>query len=317
MNQQNSDANSSVSGMVPSVLLQTSSDLSVLAGSSSVASDHGNNSPDEISELGIPWHGRDNSEDPVLEASTSEHNVTDPMATSVKYGIFNRTYILENLDKFSQWRIHTGREKSIVGRDKHADNISKAKSFLGDGTESLHELEYQRLDGHVRRLSTESIGSDLSSVRASEISNLGVGNLFGDDSLDLHEGAGIPKMIDAHVSSDSQFARDILVALPSDERHKLNRVLNTIRQRLATAKTDMEDLIARLNQEVAVRQFLTTKVCLTTLIVLLVQNLVYSCCSVELNSSLLNFKRYYGSDCFSRIYLLPCHSCLQFIEMNQ
>ncbi|KAF2301386.1 hypothetical protein GH714_023539 [Hevea brasiliensis] len=148
--------------------------------------------------------------------------------------------------------MRTGREKNIVNGDKLAENISRVASFLGDGNEPLHGLEYQRLDGHVRRLSTESIGSDLSSLR--------VGNLFGDDCLDLMEGAETHKINDAPVSLNSQFPRDILVALLSDERHKLSRVLNTMQQRLATAKTDMEDLIARLNQEVAVRQFLTTKV---------------------------------------------------------
>ncbi|KAK1575435.1 hypothetical protein Q3G72_005456 [Acer saccharum] len=137
-------------------LFQTNTDASVVAGSSSVASDHGNVSPDGISELGTPRRQTNNS------------------------GYF----------------------------------------------------EYQKLDGHVRRLSTESVGSDLSSIRASEISNYGVSNLFGDSSFDH----------------------------PEDQRLKLNRVLNTMQQRLATAKTDTEDLIARLNQEGAVRQFLTTKV---------------------------------------------------------
>lgn len=98
-----------------------------------------------------------------------------------------------------------------------------------------------RLKMHTERLSAESIGSDLSSVRGSEISNFGV-----------------PTSIDE--ISNLQFRSDLVVALPSDERHKMNRVLDTMRQRLATAKTDMEDLIARLNQELAVRQYLTTKV---------------------------------------------------------
>ncbi|MQL81740.1 hypothetical protein Taro_014204, partial [Colocasia esculenta] len=45
-----------------------------------------------------------------------------------------------------------------------------------------------------------------------------------------------------------------------DQRHKLNRILLTMQRRLVTAKTDMEDLIARLNQEIAVKEYLTTKV---------------------------------------------------------
>ncbi|KAK3430612.1 LOW QUALITY PROTEIN: hypothetical protein EUGRSUZ_E02514 [Eucalyptus grandis] len=57
------------------------------------------------------------------------------------------------------------------------------------------------------------------------------------------------------------FPRVLAVPLPSEEGPKLNRVLTTAQESLSTAKTDMEDLIARLNQEIALRQFLTTKVC--------------------------------------------------------
>ncbi|KAI4346171.1 hypothetical protein L6164_013244 [Bauhinia variegata] len=53
---------------------------------------------------------------------------------------------------------------------------------------------------------------------------------------------------------------DLLVAFPSNARHKLNRVLVTLQPRLATAKTDVEDLIARSDQEVTARQFLMIKV---------------------------------------------------------
>uniref|UniRef100_A0A3N7EJN5 PX domain-containing protein n=1 Tax=Populus trichocarpa TaxID=3694 RepID=A0A3N7EJN5_POPTR len=248
-NQQGEDVDSSVIGMVPSFLLQTSSDGSVLAGSTSVASYHDYDSPGEMSGFATPRIERDINDDLGMEASMSDQNISDPTETPVKHSRFSKSSVLENLE----------RVKSITGRDKHADSTSKAKSFLGDETVPLPEQEYLRLDGHIRQLSTESI-ENISSVRASEISNLGMGNLFGDNSIDCPEGTESSKIIDASVSSDLQLSRDVLVALPSDERHKLNRVLNTLQQRLATAKTDVEDLIARLNQEIAVRQFLTTKV---------------------------------------------------------
>ncbi|KAG5115182.1 hypothetical protein JHK84_041295 [Glycine max] len=47
---------------------------------------------------------------------------------------------------------------------------------------------------------------------------------------------------------------------PLDEQHKLKKILNTQKQRLVTTKADVEDLIARLNQEMAARQYLVTKV---------------------------------------------------------
>ncbi|KAJ6700705.1 PX DOMAIN-CONTAINING PROTEIN EREX [Salix koriyanagi] len=257
-NEQGADVDSSVFGMVPSFLLQTNSDGSVLAGSTSVASYHDYDSPDDMSEFATQRIERDITDDLGMEASTSEQNMTYPTETSVKQSRFSKTSILD--ERFSLQKTHTARVKSIVGKDKHADRTSKAKYFFGDEMVPLPEQEYLRLDGHTRRLSIESIESDISSLRASEISNLGMGNIFGYNSIDCPEGTESSKNNDASGSFDLQLSRDVLVALPSDQRHKLNRVLNTLQQRLATAKTDMEDLIARLNQEIAVRQFLTTKV---------------------------------------------------------
>lgn len=225
--QQESDAHSSVTGVDPS-LLQSNSDASVIAGSSSVASDHGIDSPDEISETGTPRRGRNSFGAPGIGYPT--HKVFAP------------------------------RDSSIVGGDKLTEDTAKSKTLPGGEAEILHEPEYLRLEGHVRRLSTESAGSDLSSIRTSEKPNLGVSNLFGDGSVDYPDGGETSRSMDAHVSSDSLFPRNSLLALPTDQRLKLNRVLNTMQQRLTAAKADMEDLLARLNQEVAVRQFLTTKV---------------------------------------------------------
>ena len=255
MNQ--SDAVSSVSGVVPSFQSKTNSDVSLIIGSS-IASGHDNASSEEISELGTPRPGKDNSADPSMEPSTSEPNLIEPLEKSMKYGIFNKNFILENLEKISKRKMHSGRESDIAG-DKLTENTTDSRFLRGDGAEHLPELEYCKMDGHVRRLSTESIGSDLSSVRASEISNSGIASLFGDGLIDLPENTDAPRTLDS-LSSDLQFHRDLLVFFLSHERHKLKRVLNTLQRRLATAKTDMEDLLARLNQEVAVRQFLATKV---------------------------------------------------------
>ncbi|KAI3506125.1 hypothetical protein L1887_28481 [Cichorium endivia] len=53
---------------------------------------------------------------------------------------------------------------------------------------------------------------------------------------------------------------DVNLVLPLGEQQKMNRVLVSMQRRLGTAKTDMEDLISRLNQEIAVKDYLTTKV---------------------------------------------------------
>lgn len=163
-------------------------------------------------------------------------------------------------------RMHTGNEGNIVGRDEVIENTSNAKPLRMDGTEFFPALGDYKLDGHVRRLSAESVGSDLSSLRASEISNIGAANLFGDFSLDHSEGSEALRNTDSFENPNILLPRDSLVVLPSDQRLKLNRVLVTMQRRLATAKTDLEDLIARLNQEATVRKFLTTKVYIITVI---------------------------------------------------
>ncbi|KAJ8774089.1 hypothetical protein K2173_009520 [Erythroxylum novogranatense] len=252
--QQLLDATSSFSGMITTPLFQANSDISLLAGSSLITSDHGNYSRDEISELGNPGYEEDYNFDADVKSSTCESNIDDHLAANAKDSILNRS--LENLQGFSWRKVLHGRE---IGKSKPVETVSKALPFHSDGPQTFPELEYQGLDGHLRRLSSDSIGSDLTSIRASEVSNLGLNEFFGDDSLDFPEGAETSGS-DVHASSNLHLPRDALVVLPAYERTKLNRVLDTVQRRLTTAKTDMEDLIARGNQEVALRQFLTTKV---------------------------------------------------------
>ena len=202
----------------------------MVAGSSSIASD--NDPGYETSELGTPRQVRDNYSELGMENRTSDR------------------------DKFSLHTKYSKSENSAMKKDEANHNTNKAVLHHVDG---MAPVNY-KMGSHIRRLSTETVGSDVSSVRASEISNLGVENSLGDNSLDLPEGREISRTVDILAESDLQFPRDLLVALPPDERDKMNRVLTTMKQRLATAKTDMEDLIARLNQELAVRQYLSTKV---------------------------------------------------------
>ena len=251
-NQQISDTNSSGSGMPPSLQLHTNSD-------------YGSDTPYERSELGTPRHGRDSFSDLGMEKFKSEPDLTSTIETAGGMsdngsGTLVGGFILKNLERFSKHRMLSKRDNNVAGKDKVSEDTLRAASNHDDGMQLLPDVEDCKLAGHVRRLSTESLGSDISSVRHGEISNLGVANSFGNGSADILEGADAPRTMDVLVKPDLEFSRDLVVALPSEEQHKMNRVLTTMRQRLSTARTDMEDLIARLNQEAAVRQYLTTKV---------------------------------------------------------
>lgn len=249
--QQISDVNSSTSGAAPQFLLQTHSDLSVVAGSSSITSDYGNDTPYEVSELGTPRHGDDSRYNLAMEHSTSDQDLDDSIDRSVKFGLFNQKFIQESLERLSRRQI-SGRSNANTLGDQTSENTSGSKPLCMDGTEFFLEPEESKRDGHARRPSTESFGNDTSSLQ--------VGKLFGDGSLNLPESSEAPRSADTLDNSDLKFSRAFLAAFPYDERQKLNRVLITLQQRLGTAKTDIEDLISRLNQEIAMRQFLTTKV---------------------------------------------------------
>lgn len=253
-NQQTSDANFSGVGMFPSSQLHSNSD-------------YGSDTAYEISELGTPRHGMDNFSNPGMESFTSDHEITGTVEAAGKYGMSNNgtgmlvgDFILKGLERFSKRRVLPKTDNRVAEKDKVSEDTLRPADSHQDGMQLLPEVEDFNLAGHARRLSTESVGSDVSSVRHSEISSLGVVNLFDDGSNGILEGADASRSVDVLVKSDLLSSRDVVVALPSEQQQKMNRVLTTLQRRLATARTDMEDLIARLNQEAAVRQYLTTKV---------------------------------------------------------
>lgn len=243
---QSSDANSIATDAAP-LYPQPVADVFNSVVSPSVLSDQGNDSSYEISELGSPRVGHSDSAD--LGIDNSEHEFTHADA-NLKYGLFNRKFILDNIERFSWLKVHNRGVNSILsGRGAPYDNVAIVKDHYDKDFPS--ETESHMV--HARRISSESVGSDLISGKASE------GVAFNPTANNTMCNPEFPEMQNSTIAR-LQFPRDLAVALPSEERHKLNRVLTTLQQRLSTAKTDMEDLIARLNQETAVRQFLTTKV---------------------------------------------------------
>ncbi|KAK4756389.1 hypothetical protein SAY87_006516 [Trapa incisa] len=252
-NEQNLDWNATIPDIYPSVAFQPSSDVSVGAASPSVLSDNGNDSSYQVSELGSPRHRQNISTDLSLEASEQELNKTND---SLKYGISSRNFTLENMERYSGHKIHTGEDSSIASGKKAFDGSG---GVADEYEEILFGTNSFKPNNHARWFSAESIGSSLTSLQGSEVSNFIMPNLFGDNYLDHSEYTEAVRTV-YHGRSDSQMPKEFAIAFPSEEQQRLNRVLMTAKQRLSTAKTDMEDLIARLNQEVAARQFLQTKV---------------------------------------------------------
>ncbi|KAG0455709.1 hypothetical protein HPP92_023497 [Vanilla planifolia] len=136
-------------------------------------------------------------------------------------------------------------------------SFTTPKDILIRNRISSSDLDLDKLSGHSRKLSCESIGSDVSSIRGSELSNQG---LLWDGPVDFSGGIEFPVSMEALRSTKTQTASEEHIILPIDEQLKLNRVLVTMQRRLVAARTDMEDLIARLNQEIVVKEYLTTRV---------------------------------------------------------
>ncbi|KAF8687142.1 hypothetical protein HU200_042806 [Digitaria exilis] len=136
---------------------------------------------------------------------------------------------------------------------EHDGRNGSVASYRGVVSEEDHDSN----PGHARKDSAESIGSDLSSLRGSELSVPGASSSLWDGPVDGHI-----SQTEHLTGLDMQLLYDVdaQVILPNDQKQKLSRLMITIQRRIGTARTDMEDLIARLNQETAVKDYLTTKV---------------------------------------------------------
>ncbi|KAI3920396.1 hypothetical protein MKX01_000735 [Papaver californicum] len=225
------------------------------AGTSSPAPGYGSDNAYEASELGTPRQVREYSSEIGTEDLELDQDLTSPVEThtfsmsSDDNGFFMGRNMLEKLEGFPRHKLNVNKESGLV---KDVIDVSKLGSFFGDRMDCLSEPEYGRLASHARKHSTESVGSDISSIRGSEISNTGIASSLGDVFLEFGGSA--------EASTTEIESPNTQIVIPLDQRQKMNRVLLTMQRRLGTARTDMEDLIARLNQEIAVKNYLTTKI---------------------------------------------------------
>ncbi|GKU87292.1 hypothetical protein SLEP1_g1716 [Rubroshorea leprosula] len=268
INESTSEANAAENSTILSSQVLSQQSLPPFAGTSSIMSDYyGSDTAYEASELGTPSLGRDDNSELGLEELTLDEDLTGPIEKFVKYGMTNideglsmGQTILDQLEGFPRHKAQTRNNNDSVRKDPYVGNGSRASFLAGNGLELFSEPEVGKAVSHARKLSNESVGSDISSLKGSEMSNSGVPNLSGDGSLGPH-GSIEDSSITVNVGNpELQFSGDAQIVLPLDQRHKMNRVLLAMQRRLVTAKTDMEDLMARLYQEIAVKDYLAAKV---------------------------------------------------------
>ncbi|XP_010913328.1 PX domain-containing protein EREL1 isoform X3 [Elaeis guineensis] len=248
--------------MASSIPLRPSSSASIADGakvaskSHSVASDI-DSDVCEASDLGTPRQGKVQISSTSTENLAMTHDLTVPRG-SIGNGIMGES-ILDKSEEFLTSSLHCKRENLVLETDS-SGGISK-ETFLSRGRlESTSEWDHDKFYGHTRKLSAESTGSDISSIRGSELSFPGMTNSIWDGSVDLPSSSEAQNAMEALSGLETHILNDAQIFLPLDQRYKLNRVLVTMQRRLGTVKADMEDLIARLHQAMAVNEYLTTKV---------------------------------------------------------
>ncbi|KAK9027148.1 hypothetical protein V6N11_066991 [Hibiscus sabdariffa] len=240
-----------------------SPNISHIAGCSSITSDYGSDTAYETSELGSPRLCRDDSSDMGLGDLTLDEDLSGSIEKIVKYdmsnideGLVMGQTILEQLEDFPRHKTHSRNINNTMEKETYNVNGSRASFLGGNGLELFSEREPVKMADHAQKLSTESFAADITSFRGSDMGNSRVPN----SSVDLPGTSEVSGTMGTLGKSDSLFSGATQIFLPLDQRQKMNRVLLTMQQRLVTAKTDMEDLIARLNQEIAVKSYLATKV---------------------------------------------------------
>nr|GMD48712.1 Myosin-9 like [Ipomoea batatas] len=261
-----SEPRSPVNNTASSLEVHPSAGLSIVAGSSSLASDYGSDTAYEASDVDSTSHGRGNPSELGTEDLSLDEDLTSPIDKFMKYGmsnidegLFMGQAILEQLGSFPRHKTHAKEISNVMEESMSNGSAMKSSYISGDTTAHFSEQDHSHIIHHARKFSAESVGSDIASQRGSELANSSFPNSFGDGC------AEIPKASKASgnteiLGKDLTLPDHIQLVLPSDQRHKMHRVLTTMQRRLVTAKTDMEDLISRLNQEIAVKDYLSTKV---------------------------------------------------------
>ncbi|XP_057772809.1 PX domain-containing protein EREL2-like isoform X2 [Salvia miltiorrhiza] len=242
--------------------ISSQNDISVAPGTSAWASNSGSGSTSETSESRSDLYVKDNYSESDEGNPVLENNSVSPVEATVNEA-FSENNNATLSKEFGEGKEEKNVHKPFNGRinlDKIHTCLSSTLSHHHDSVENRPDQENLATVSHPKGLSREIPQGCTTSAAANENST----------SWDVHQDNGKSSKFSGSVEtsaaidtldiSDMQVKPDTLVVLPLDEQQKVSRLLTNMQQRLVTSKTDIDDLIARLNQEVAVRLYLTTKV---------------------------------------------------------
>ncbi|KAI5084426.1 hypothetical protein GOP47_0000595 [Adiantum capillus-veneris] len=136
-------------------------------------------------------------------------------------------------------------------------SFKDAKLTFGQKLRPVSSVVEEGRSGHERKLSIESIASEMSSARGSDISFAATGDGHSENSQwDILENSRSQNLN----SFDAEMLKGVQAALPMDQRGNVRRLLANLNRRMINARADMEDLTTRLTQESIVKEFLSAKV---------------------------------------------------------
>ncbi|KAL8457053.1 hypothetical protein ACS0TY_034221 [Phlomoides rotata] len=225
-----------------------SNDVSVVAGTSALASSYYSGSTYEASCIQLDLYAKDDYTKFDKGTPISDNDFVGLIEATV-----NEAFSQNNSSTLSK-EISEGKEENFLSKSSNGrinlDQIQKGLLY----THAHHHdsVEYSTdLKNSPKGTSPDTPSKILNSCEVHQDS--------GTSSKGL-ESVETSEALDTHAISDLQLSPDTQVVFPLDEQQKMNRLVSTVQQRLVTSKTDIEDLMARLNQELALRQYLTTKV---------------------------------------------------------
>lgn len=214
-----------------------------------LSSDYSSDTAYETSELGSASLGQDDVSETDTGDLTLDEDLTNTTEKLVKFTMSNidkglrmSQTIIEQLDDFPKHRVHLGYANDITEANLYNGKASKGVFRANDDLRRLSESETSQSVMHDRKLSAESTNEFPSLAGETSISGI---------QLDVHHGISVGNL---------EMPGSGRIVLPLKMHNKLNRILLTMNERLLNSKTDMEDLIARLNQETAVKEYLNRKV---------------------------------------------------------
>ncbi|KAG7637396.1 Phox homologous domain [Arabidopsis thaliana x Arabidopsis arenosa] len=225
-------------------------------GSSLLSSDYGSDTAYETSELGSASLGQDDVSETDTGDLTLDEDLTNPTEKLVKFSMSNideglsmSQTIIEQLEDFPKHRVHLGYANDITETNSYNGKASKGVFRANNDLRRRSESETSHSVMHDRKLSLES--ADGVSLLAGETSTSSILSSIVDSQLDVNHDISVGNL---------EIPGNGRIVLPLKMHSKLNRILLTMNERLLNSKTDMEDLIARLNQETAVKEYLNRKV---------------------------------------------------------